>query len=89
LDRADENHLNEVASANVTAGVIAQRAGDSESARRHLQAALATVEERARTSTKARVLDPAARALMLLGRAEAGRAVQERMAKLGYQPLEP
>jgi hypothetical protein len=26
---------------------------------------------------------------MLLGRAEAGRAVQERMAKLGYQPLEP
>lgn len=89
LDRADENHLNSVASAHITAGVIAQRAGDSESARRHFQAALATVEERARTSTNARVLDPAARALMLLGRAEAGRAVQERLARLGYQPLEP
>ena len=36
-----------------------------------------------------RVLDPAARALRVLGRADEGRAVQERLATLGYRPLEP
>jgi hypothetical protein len=57
-------------------------------AHRHFHAARASAEGRARTSPNARVPDPAARASMLLGRADEGRAVQEGLAKLAYQPLE-
>ena len=89
LDRADDNNLIIYANAFIAAGMIAQSAGDTATAHRDFQAALDAVEERVRASTSVRLLDPAARALALLGRTEESRAVQERLAQVRFQSLEP
>jgi eukaryotic-like serine/threonine-protein kinase len=88
-NRANETNLGDYASACVLAGVIAQRAGDADGARRHWQTALDAVGTRGRDTRHWRLLDPAARALALLGRIDECRANVELLDRFGYQPLDP
>ena len=87
-DRAGDIHRGEFANACVIAGIIAQRGGDSTEARRHWQAAVEAVQDRGMASRQWRLLDPAARAL-LLGRTAAAREILDRLNAIGYQPFEP
>ncbi|MEY2880798.1 MAG: Serine/threonine-protein kinase PknB, partial [Verrucomicrobiota bacterium] len=89
LDRTDENHLHAYATAGLLAGAVALHTGDTGGARRHWQAALEVMEPRLRASTHWRVLDPVARLLNVLGRADEGRALVDQLRRFGYQPLEP
>jgi hypothetical protein len=79
----------ELAQACVTAANLARQKGDAPNTRRHAARALALVERQLPQATHWRLLDPAARALALLGRADESTAVRARLAKFGYQPLEP
>lgn len=88
-DRAGDNHRGELAYACVTAGIIAQRGGDSVEARRHWQAALDAVQDRGMASRQWRLLDPGARALSLLGRTAEAHEILVRLKEIGYQPFEP
>ncbi len=88
-NRANENNLGDYASACVLAGTIAERAGDHDAAQSHWQQALAILSPRLRDSNHWRLLDPAARALALLGRDDESRALIARLEPLKFQPLEP
>jgi hypothetical protein len=88
-NRVNDNSLGDYASACVVAGMIARRSGDTAAAQRHWQSAVDAVQMRGRETTHWRLLDPAVRALVLLGRTEESRALVERLRRLGYQPLEP
>jgi len=87
-DRANEEILGSLAQAWITAGRIARSAGDHETAHEQWHRALALMESRARHSNYWRTLDPTARAMILLGREEEGRAIMTRLQAQGYQPLE-
>ena len=87
--RANEVQVGELATARVVAGVAAERAGDLAGARRLWQETVDATQEAAQTTRQWRLLDPAARALMLLGRAEEGRAIIAKLIEIGYQPLDP
>ncbi|MSU25410.1 MAG: hypothetical protein EXS32_16515 [Opitutus sp.] len=89
LDQADESGMSVYATTCVVAGVMAGRAGDTAAARRHWQAVLQTVEPRLGETKHWRLLDPAVRALALLGRTDESRALIARLDRLGFQPLEP
>ena len=89
LDRADESNLGVYTTACILAGTIEGRSGDKEAARRHWQTALQTLESLTSESNHWRLLDPAARALALLGRVDESRAIVMRLQRFGYQPLEP
>jgi eukaryotic-like serine/threonine-protein kinase len=86
---ANEGFLGEYFKAAVVAGMIADRDGDRPAALRHWQDVADAAERRRDSSNSWRVLDPTARALALLGRVEAGRAIVERLTGFGYQPLTP
>ena len=88
-NRASEGNLGDYANACVVAGTVAHRAGDTGMARRHWQVAFDAVQSRIAGSNHWRLLDPAARALALLGRAPESAALVGRLTQLGYQPLEP
>ena len=88
-NRANENNLGDYASASLLAGMIASRSGDLTAARRHWQLAVDAVQPRLADSVHWRLLDPAARALALLGKAAESRRLIERLEKIHYQPLEP
>jgi hypothetical protein len=85
----NENHVAVLAQAHVTAGQIAAHARDHAAAQRHGKRALDLVEGRLAQSSHWRILDPAARALALLGDAERQRVIVDRLNRIGYQPLEP
>lgn len=89
LDRADEANLYVYATTCVVAGILARRAEQVEAARQHWQTGLDAIGPRLRESNHWWVLDPAARALALLGRSDESRALIERLQRFGYQPLEP
>ena len=86
---ADESNQSVYAHAFIAAGLIAQHQNEHSTAQRHFQRALEIVNARLTASAYWRLLDPAARALALLGRKEESRAIQDRLGKMGYQPLEP
>jgi tetratricopeptide (TPR) repeat protein len=87
-NRATENNLGEYGNACVVAGLIARGAGDADAARRHWQTAVEAIATRGRESQHWRLLDPLARALTLLGRANEAGVVLARLQGFGYQPLE-
>jgi hypothetical protein len=72
----------------VTAGQILARQGDTTGARRHWQRAIDLGASRANSSQYWALLDPIARALALMGRTEDGRAIVDRLVRIGYAPLE-
>jgi hypothetical protein len=86
--QANEADLGEYATACTVAGVIAQRGGDGDTARRFWQTAVEATSPRVGASNHWRLLDPTARALAMLGRADESRALIERLDRFGYQPLE-
>jgi eukaryotic-like serine/threonine-protein kinase len=88
-NRASESNLGDYANTCVVAGSITRRSGDADTARRHFEAAIEVVQGRAANSNHWRLLDPLARALMLVGRTEESRVIIERLQRLGFQPLEP
>ncbi len=89
LSGASDKNLSECALAHVVAGRVAESLAQPEAAVAQGQRALDLLGGRHATSNDWRVLDPSARALALLGRAEEGRALTERLHALGYRPLQP
>jgi len=87
--RLNEATRAEFAQACLVAGSVAQRTGDASAARRHWELGWEAVREPAGTSRFWKVLDPAARLLLHLGRSDEGRRIIERLSASSYQPLEP
>jgi hypothetical protein len=87
--RASESNVGEYANACVVAGLIARRMGEPATARRHWEAAVDAIDARGRATRHWRLLDPLARALLLLGRAADAGVVIDRLRSFGYQPLDP
>ncbi len=88
-ERADDELVGEFLNACVVAGRIARQRGENDVAARHWQRALDVVLPRVTDSNNWRLLDPAARALSLIGRSDEGRAVVARLHQFSYQPLDP
>lgn len=84
-----DDEIGASAQAYLIAAKIAASQRDAPTARGHCQRALEIVTPRMKDSRDWRLLDPAARALALLGRPEESRALIERLERSGYQPLEP
>lgn len=72
-----------------TAGVIAGRGGDRAAALRHWERAHVAMATQLPHSSHWRLLDPAARLLVSLGKTDAARALVARLDRCGYQPLLP
>jgi tetratricopeptide (TPR) repeat protein len=85
---ADPVDVAECARAHVVRGEIAARSGDVPAARRDWQRAFELVEPLS-GSINYQVLDPAARAAALTGRADKARALIQKLTLLGYVPLDP
>jgi eukaryotic-like serine/threonine-protein kinase len=81
--------LGECAQAHVTAGRVADAAGQREVARRHWERALDMLKAHVVDSRDCLLLDPAARALALLGRHDESLKLVTRLHGLGYRPLRP
>ncbi len=79
----------ESAEAYLVAGLVADRAGNEEAARQHWQQSLDLLDPDWLNSCHWRLLDPAARALILLKRYDEGRSLIDRLNRLGYRPLSP
>jgi tetratricopeptide (TPR) repeat protein len=86
--RANDEQVSELARACLVVGEGAAQQGDLGAARRHWQRALEITRARMEGSSNWRLLDPAARALAHLGRAEESRALITRLDGFGYRPLE-
>ena len=81
--------LGEAASTLVVAGQVAEAIGQHEAAKMRWQRAVDLIAAQLTKSGDWRLLDPAVRALALLGRtAESGELVA-RLERIGYVPLEP
>jgi serine/threonine-protein kinase len=88
--RAYDADLGACAQSYVVAGELVARAGDGAAARRHWEQALALLTPHLQPDTRdRRLLDPAARAAMLLGRTDEARARIAQLDRLGYIPLDP
>jgi hypothetical protein len=87
--RANDTQLGEFLHVCVVAGQIAWSLGDHAAALRRWQRAVEVARPRIEGSGNWRLLDPAARAFGLLGRAEESRALIERLTQFGCQPLGP
>lgn len=79
----------ECAQADLVAAKLAAAQGDDTTAQMHARHALEILPPRWENSSDWRLLDPAVRALSLLGRKPESDAIAARLAKLGYQPLAP
>lgn len=88
MNAGDDIGLGEFAHACVVAGTIAAQR-DHEAARRHWLRAIEVAGSRAKDSADWRLLDPVARALACLGRADESRALVDRLQRFGYRPLQP
>ncbi len=87
--RATDADTGECATAGVVAGEIAAHSGDDAAARRHWQHAADLLAPRLPDSRDWRLLDPAIRAAVRLGRADEARAIIVQLNLLGYVPLDP
>lgn len=87
--RAPESALGEAAQTRVTAGLLAMRTGDRPAAQRHWQRALELLGARGEQSNFWRLLDPAARALALLGETKRRDAIVARLDRMNYHPVVP
>jgi tetratricopeptide (TPR) repeat protein len=89
LDRANDWVAWEFAQSQLLAGRIAVQRGDRNVALRHWERVVEALGTRATHSNDWRLLDPAAQALTLLGRAEEARPLVERLQRFGYHALDP
>lgn len=87
--RPDDRTLREYALARIVSGKIARAEGRLAVAREEWGKALAAVFPLVANSKDWRILDAAARALVLLGRADESKAIIARLEEAGYRPLEP
>ncbi|PTX90638.1 serine/threonine-protein kinase [Opitutus sp. ER46] len=87
--RANTRILAEAAQSHLLAGRIAAAVGDRDGARRHWERVLAVLESRLDASRDGRVLDPAAQALVLLGRTPEARPLLSRLRETGYHSTDP
>ncbi|MBI5690023.1 MAG: serine/threonine protein kinase [Verrucomicrobia bacterium] len=85
----EDEHRGERALAALLEGRLATAAGDPARARRHWQSAWDLVAPRVAESRDWRLLDPAARAALLLARPDDASSIRRRLEGLGYVPLEP
>lgn len=88
-ERANQVYLGELARTCLLAGTLAERTGGCDAAVRHWQRALEVALSADGDSRHWRLVDPAARALALLGRREESEALIARLGAFGYRPLEP
>lgn len=84
-----EGAIGECARAYLAAAAIAERRGDRERCVAHASRAFALLAARIDRSKDWRVLDPAARALALLGRSDESHALIARLDRFGYSPIVP
>jgi serine/threonine protein kinase len=87
--RATNADVGECALAVVAAGEIAAQAGDGAAASRQWQHAADLLAPRLPGSRDWRLLDPAARAAVWMGRTEEARATIAQLNSLAYVPLDP
>jgi tetratricopeptide (TPR) repeat protein len=87
--RAADDFAAECATAHVVEGEIAASLGDSDQSRRDWLRAAELLSARTSRGQDWRLLDPAARAALLLGRADEARALFRRLTLIGYVPLDP
>jgi len=87
--RADNKAIGEFAQSCILAGRIALAQGRPEVARSHWTRALEAVAPHLADSNDWRFLDPAAQALVLLGRADEAEPLIARLRHFGYHPLDP
>ena len=73
----------------ILAGRIALAQAQPDVARRHWNRALEVLAPRLADSNDWRFLDPAAQALVLLGKTEEARPLIERLHRFGYHPIDP
>ncbi len=87
--RANNRAAGEFAQSCLQAGRLARARGQADEAARHWQRALAVLTPRLAGSHDWRLLDPAAQALVLLGRPDEARPLIERLQRSGYHALDP
>jgi serine/threonine-protein kinase len=87
--RADDRVVGEFAASCVLAGRIAFAQARPEAAQRHWSHVLEVLAPRLANSNDWRFLDPAAQALLLLGRSDEARPLTERLRRFGYHPIDP
>jgi serine/threonine-protein kinase len=87
--RMNDEILGESAQTFLMAGVLAARSGSRDAGLRHWRRAIDLLEPHIPESGNWQVLDPAARALALVGRTEESRVTLARLRRFGYLPLEP
>lgn len=86
---ATDAHRAERAEAGIVAGRIAAARSDADAARREWQRAHELLAPLVPATKDWRVLDPAARAAALLGRADEAQGIISQLSASGYVPLEP
>jgi tetratricopeptide (TPR) repeat protein len=87
--RVDNGMIGEFAQSCILAGRIALAQGQPDAARRHWNRALEVLAPRLAGSNDWRFLDPAAQALVLLGKTEEARPLIEQLQRFGYHSLDP
>ncbi len=87
--RSDHRWLGAFAQSHLLAGRIAAAAGDSSAASRHWEQVSDVLLSPLAHSNDWRVLDPAAQALLLLGRVGEARPIIARLKGFGYHPSDP
>ena len=87
--RADRKIIGEFAQSCLLAGRVALAAGRVDAATRHWERALAVLGPRFANSKDWLFLDPAAQALVLLGRRDEARSLCERLQRYGYHSPDP
>jgi len=87
--KLDNRDRGELVHAWAVAGMLAEDAGQHDSARRHWERGRELIAAHLAVSTDWRILDPAARVYALLGERAKSNATIARLSAFGYRPLEP
>ena len=88
-ERTNEGFMGDFVKACLVRGDIAEENGDPEGAVKFWRVGVETMANRPQRSNYWRLLDPAARVLLRVGRETEGNALIERLRKLGYAPVTP
>ena len=88
-DLPNDQVVGELAQSCVLAGRVALADDQPDVARRHWMRALEVLAPRLANSNDWRFLDPAAQALVLLGKTDEARPLIERLQRFGYHPIDP